>query len=177
MTESELRILLVNNAKKFWGAKEHDARHKQILKIYNDIKPLPRGYRVTENDAWCAAYTSAMYHLSMLDKIAFFECSVPNIVKAARNAGKWHARGYTPKIGDLVVYDWNYDTVGDHIGIVAKVNAGYIDVMEGNYKDACGMRTLKLTNTQILGFVTPNFAALASPDKKCKCNCTCKCCK
>ena len=55
MTENELRVLLVNNAKKFWGAKEHDQRHKKILEIYNGIKPLPRGYRVTENDAWCAA--------------------------------------------------------------------------------------------------------------------------
>jgi surface antigen len=47
-----------------------------------------------------------------------------------KNKGWWYT---TPKVGDVVFYDWQGDGVSDHVGIVEKVNPnGSIVAIEGN---------------------------------------------
>ena len=45
-------------AKKYLGVIEGDSKHKFIIDEYNKIDPLPRGYKMTYSDAWCAAFVS-----------------------------------------------------------------------------------------------------------------------
>ena len=47
-------------AAQWLGAKEGTKEHREILAVYNSIRPLPRGYKVRESDAWCAAFVSAV---------------------------------------------------------------------------------------------------------------------
>lgn len=39
---------------------------------------------------------------------------------------------YTPKPGDLIIYDFNHNDYADHIGIVVKVKNGQVYTVEGN---------------------------------------------
>ena len=50
------QILYVANACK--GAKEHTARHKTIIDIYNQYPNKSSEYKITLNDPWCAAFVS-----------------------------------------------------------------------------------------------------------------------
>lgn len=59
MTEKQLRKEIVDQAKSWVGRKESDGTHRVIIDVYNSIYPLPRGYRMTYTDPWCATFVSA----------------------------------------------------------------------------------------------------------------------
>ena len=59
MTEKELRKCLADTAAEYYGAVEGGEKHKEIMKIYNAIRPLPQGYAIKSTDSWCAAFVSA----------------------------------------------------------------------------------------------------------------------
>jgi hypothetical protein len=54
MTELQVRNRFVKTAESYWGYRENDGSHKEIIDIYNSQTKLPRGYKVTYTDAWCA---------------------------------------------------------------------------------------------------------------------------
>lgn len=154
--------------------------HADILDIYNSYKPLPRNYKVKMSDAWCAATVSAAWIKAGVASICPIECSCSKIIEKAKKLKIWvEDDKYVPKPGDALIYDWgdgsNYastDNQGnpDHIGIVKKVSDGKIVVIEGNLKGSDGVRkvgtrTINVNGRYIRGFVTPNYAKLADPDK------------
>lgn len=171
MTENELRTIYVNRIKSWLGATEGGSIHQNILNAYNDIKPLPRGYKANIRDPWCAITVSAAAHLCGLDAIFPFECSCSKMIDIAKRMGIWvEDDNYFPEIGDLVLYDWDDngkgDCIGDpeHIGAVTftqEVKA--FEVTEGNYKDAVRSRLLVRNNRYIRGFITPEYKKLATP--------------
>ena len=75
MTENELRKKFVDNAVAFLGTNERDGSHRQIIDIYNSISPLPRNYKMTYTDPWCAAFVSVVAKLSKMLSIIPAECS------------------------------------------------------------------------------------------------------
>ena len=83
------------------------------------------------------------------------------MIELAIKAGMWVENdGYIPRIGDCVLYDWQDSGIGDckggadHIGIVENVtNSGIIKVIEGNYNDAVGRRTISVNGKYIRGFI------------------------
>ena len=138
------------------------AGHKEVIRVYNAQKPLPRGYKVDFNDAWCAATVSAVFLLNGYN--AFSECSCVKMVEKAKAAGLWLEKDdYIPKIGDVIMYDWQDNGKGDnkgqpdHVGIVIKVNADSFTVREGNKSNALGDRTLKVNGKYIRGFILPPY--------------------
>lgn len=138
------------------------AGHKEVIRVYNAQKPLPRGYKVDFNDAWCAATVSAVFLLNGYN--AFSECSCVKMVEKAKTAGLWLEKDdYIPKIGDVIMYDWQDNGKGDnkgqpdHVGIVIKVNADSFTVREGNKSNALGDRTLKVNGKYIRGFILPPY--------------------
>ena len=134
--------------------------HEDALKIYNSQKKLPRGYKVKENDPWCATWASAV--LIKAGVKLNYECSCNELIKL--NKDLWvEDDNYLPKIGDLILYDW-YDTgVGDnkgsadHVGIVLKVKNNSFLVIERNKNNTVDYRIILRNRKYIRGFITPHY--------------------
>ena len=172
MTENELRQKVVTTAEKYLGCNEADGSHRRIIDIYNTKqKQLPRGYKVTYSDAWCATFVSAISILCGLTDIMPTECGCGAMVDLYVGLGRWQENdGYTPQPGDIIMYYWkdgtNYETtdcVGypDHVGIVVSVSGKTIKVIEGNKNDAVGYREIKVNGRYIRGYCLPNYALKA----------------
>lgn len=136
--------------------------HQKVLSVYNDQKPLPRGYKVKSTDAWCATFTSAVFLMNGYSDIA--ECSCPQMIEKAKKLGIWVENdAYTPQIGDIILYDWQDsgkgDNVGvaDHVGIVVSVTKSKIMVREGNKKNSIGNRDVTVDGIYIRGYITPPY--------------------
>ena len=134
--------------------------HEEALKIYNNQKKLPRGYKVTQKDPWCATWVSAVLIKARVK--LNYECSCNELIKL--NKDIWvEDDNYLPKIGDLVLYDWQDTGVGDnkgsadHVGIVCEINSTGFKVIEGNMSNKVGYRTLKYNGKFIRGFITPHY--------------------
>lgn len=104
--------------------------HNDVVNYYNDIKPLPVGYRLKYADDWCASFVSVVLYKCGYKKIC--ECSVPRMIELAKKNGIYKDRTYKPKEGDVIVFDWDSVKDGDHVGIITSVNGGLIVTREGN---------------------------------------------
>lgn len=167
MTEKELRQKFVNMAESYVGVKEGSSQHKNIVDTYNKIVPLPQNYKATYRDSWCAIFVSAIAaKVGMLD-IVPAECSCNRMIALAKKMGIWVEKdSYVPNVSDLILYDWNDNGIGDnttgssdHVGIVVSVADGVIKVIEGNYQDAVGYRSIAVNGRYIRGFITPKFSS------------------
>ena len=134
--------------------------HEGALKIYNGQKKLPRGYKVTQKDPWCATWVSAVLITARVK--LNYECSCNELIKL--NKDIWvEDDNYMPKIGDLVVYDWQDTGVGDnkgsadHIGIVLKIKNNSFLVIERNKNNTVDYRVILRNRKYIRGFITPRY--------------------
>lgn len=167
------RSEIVKLAQSWVGIKEGSAGHQAILDIYNSQAKLPRGYKMTLKDAWCAATITALAVELKATDIIPCECSCTKLIALAKEMGIWvEDESVTPMPGWFALYDWGDDGKGDctgnpeHIGIVEKVENGNIIVIEGNYDgpdadriDGVERRTLKLNGRYLRGFIAPQYDA------------------
>lgn len=147
---------ILNQAKKWLGYSEANGKFKEIIDVYNSHKPLARGYKLKYTDEWCDAFVSACAIACGAVDIIGTEVGVPRHVDTFKNKGIWLGRT-RPKVGDIIVYDWNRDGSGDHIGYVLEVNDNYIVVIEGNYNEVVAKRTIAYNHNQILGYARPKY--------------------
>ena len=169
MTENQLRQKVADTINAWVGATKGSAKHLDILEVYNNYRPLARGYKVQVKDAYCATTVSAAYIRAGIAEYTGTECGVEKYTIVAKKLGIWVENdAHTPKIGDACVYDWQDNGVGDctgagdHIGIVTKVSAGSFVVTEGNMSGGkVGKRTMAINGRYIRGFICPDFAAIA----------------
>ena len=169
MTERQLREKAVNTAKAWKGCKESNGTHKQIIDLYNSVKPLPRGYAVKYNDAWCATFVSAVGIAAGLSKIILRECGCGAMIELYKAAGRWQENdAYVPSAGDVVFYDWQDTGKGDntgypdHVGMVCSVSGSTIKVIEGNKNDAVEYRDLQVNGRYIRGYGLPDYASMVT---------------
>ena len=161
MTENKLRTQVVNCAVGWLGLNEKDGSHKKIIDIYNTQVFLPRSYKVKYTDAWCAAFVTAVGIQLGLTQIVLPECGVGEMVKLYKKINRYRSvAAHTPQTGDFVVYDWDGNGTGDHIGVVEWVYGKNMTVVEGNYKNAVTRRELKTDSKSILGYCVPDYTAL-----------------
>lgn len=74
-----------------------------------------------------------------------------------RNRWGWPKK-YTPRGGDVIFFDWNNNDVIDHVGIVEKVENGYVHTVEGNVKYKWVKRKkYKLNSPYIYGYGIPDY--------------------
>lgn len=141
-----------------------ESGHKWVVDTYNKITPLPRGYKLQNDDWWCAATISAVFHSLGYDDLA--ECSCPMMIKKATKLGIWEENdAYIPKPADVILYDWEDDGKGDnrgepnHVGFVIEVNEANktFIVREGNKKNTVGNREMKINGKTIRGFIKPEY--------------------
>lgn len=171
MTEMELRQHFVDTARRYYGAVEGGTDHAALLAAYNNHNPLPRGYTMKPTDAWCAAFVSAISILCGLTEIIPAECSCNVMLEQHKALGSWYeADDLDPQPGDLLIYDWDDNGVGDctnspdHIGIVVRVTKGIIRVIEGNMNNKVWHRDIEVNGRYIRGYCRPNFAKLAEKE-------------
>lgn len=156
--------VIVKQAEAWLGRNEADGSHKTIIDVYNSHKPLARGYAVKYHDAWCSTFASAVAIKVGYTAIIPTECGCEKHIQLFKNMGIWQeADNFVPSAGDYIFYDWDDNGVGDnkgssdHVGIVQKVVAGYIYVIEGNYNNKVAIRKIKLNARYIRGFGCPNY--------------------
>lgn len=172
MTENQLRNKVVEQAKKWYGCKESDGSHKKIIDTYNEISPLPRGYKVQYTDEWCATFVSAVGAVCELSDIIPAECSCNQMIALHKELGTWvEDDKYQPEIGDILMYDWDDSGTGDnkgvadHVGIVTNVEGNTITVIEGNKGSGyVGYRDVTVNGKYIRGYCVPNYAKKSISD-------------
>ena len=169
MTELELRQKAVAQIKAWLGYSEADGRYRQIVDLYNAIRPIPVGYTLKYSDEWCAATVSAVGQALGMTDVILPECSCPRMIALYDARGQWiEDDAYVPQIGDIIMYDWQDTGVGDnrgnadHVGMVAAVNGTALTIIEGNNSNAVAYRTLKVNGRYIRGYCLPDYASKAT---------------
>ena len=152
---------LIETARSYIGVTEGSAAHRAIIDKYNTIKPLPRGYRVTYMDAWCAVFVSFCALIS--GTVLPIECGCQEMY-AAFPAKK--SRTATPGLGWIIFYDWNQDGHTEHVGIVESVKDGVISAIEGNHNDRVGRRQIRVGDPSIYGYGVPEFKEESMTEKQ-----------
>lgn len=155
---------VVEQAKAWLGLKESDGSYKVILDTYNSQEKLPRGYRMTTKDPWCATLVSSVAIKLGYTDIMPTECSCNKMIDLYKKLGTWvENENRTPNPGDILFYDWEDSGKGDntgrsdHVGIVEKVSGGKITVIEGNYSNSVKRRTLSVNGKYIRGYGVPKY--------------------
>ena len=169
MTELELRQKAVAKFKEWLGYSEADGRYREIVDIYNAIRPLPVGYTLKYSDEWCAATVSAVGQALGMTDVILPECSCPRMIELYAERGQWiEDDAYVPQIGDIIMYDWQDTGAGDnrgnadHVGMVAAVNGTALTIIEGNNSNAVAYRTLQVNGRYIRGYCLPDYASRAT---------------
>ena len=112
------------------GFSEANGKFREIIDLYNSVKPLPRGYAVQYSDEWCDTCVSAAGIRAGCSELIGRECGVEEHVKIFREMGIWIEDGtITPEPGYVIVYNWDKatqpnDGYSDHIGFVEEVSGG-----------------------------------------------------
>lgn len=133
-------------ANKYIGTVEGSVNHHAIIDYYNNnIKPLPRGYKVKYTDAWCATFASVIMKMCGAYN-APYECSVIQMYKKAKSHGQIINN---PVAGDFVIYDWKNNGTLDHVGIIESVSGNTLKVVEGNYNHAVKTRQVSKKSSEI----------------------------
>ena len=149
-------------AARWLGTKEGSREHREILAAYNAITPLPRGYRLSERDPWCAGFASAAAVMAGEGSRYPIECSCTKIIEKAKEMGIWVEKDdHRPKMGDWVLYNWQSAATGDdtgapdHVGVIVGMEGGRILAVEGNYDNCVKLRRVPVNYERIRGFVCP----------------------
>lgn len=149
---------------RYTGLVEGGAMHREILAIFNQ-SGLCKRYTMTVNDPWCATAVSAAFIGTGLQKyFPCVECSCEMMIQKAKAAGIWcEDDSHKPRVGEVVLYDWQDNGIGDckgvadHVGIVYAVSDALFTVIEGNKNDTVGKRVLQVNGRYIRGFIIPNY--------------------
>lgn len=176
MTETQLRRKVVNQIKSWVGYNDADGSHKKIIDIYNSHKPLARGYKLRYTDAWCAGTVSAVAIACGLTDIMPTEVGVGEMIKLYQRLGRWEENdAHVPRLGDVIVYAWSDNGVGDctvgdsHVGIVTDCDGKTITATEGNMVvngvHLVGYRTIPVNGRYIRGFGLPDYASKATEEE------------
>ena len=155
---------ILDVARGWLGCKESNGSHKKIIDLYNNHKPLARGYKVKYTDSWCATFVSACAIKCGYTDIIPTECSCNQMINGFKKIGRWcEDDAHVPSPGDVIFYDWQDNGKGDnrgssdHVGIVEKVEGSTITIIEGNKSDAVGRRKLQVNGRYIRGYGLPKY--------------------
>lgn len=151
------------------GFSEKNGKFRQIIDLYNSVKPLPKGYAVQYDDEWCDTTVSAAAIKANCVDLIGRECGCQRHIDIFKELGIWIEDGtITPEPGYIILYNWDTrvqpnDGYADHIGVVESVSNGQITCIEGNKGQAVARRVLSVGNGQIRGYASPKFAKISEP--------------
>lgn len=172
VTGEQLRKGIVKTAESYLEAKQGSAEHRQIVDIFNQVKP--DGWAMTYTAPWCACFASAIaikkFGAAKAKEYFPLSANCVTIISRAKAMGIFkESDSYVPKLGDWLLYDFDDSGKGDnhgspdHVGIVQKVVGKKIYVIEGNMSEASivGIREINIDGRFIRGFVVPRYNAMA----------------
>lgn len=153
---------MVDTAKQYLGVRGQSLAHKGLVDYYNThciqyVKPS-RKYKMTYYDDWCAMFCSVMAHMNGVKGFPY-EVSVYYMWQIAKEQG---TATQTPRVNDLIIYDWGNNGTLDHVGIVANVSGNTLTIIEGNAGNEVIYRTIDRYNTDIEGFIRTNSGSNVS---------------
>lgn len=155
---------MVKLANAWLGKSSKNGTHKEIIDIYNNYKPHPRGYAVKYDDAWCATFISALAIKLGYTSIIPPECGCGEMMKLFQAKGNWiEDENRKPNVGDLVFYDWNDSGNGNnlgyprHVGLVVSVGEKTFTTIEGNVNNNVVKRVLDINAKTLRGFAVPKY--------------------
>lgn len=159
---------VIEVAKSYLGCKKGSKKHKKLIDAFNKVKP--DGYTAKVTDPWCAEAVSAWFILAYGKKNAVdmlgLSASCPRMIEKAKRRGIWiESDKHKPKIGELVMYDWDDSGKGDntgspdHVGLVTEVTKNDFTVIEGNKGNTSSVayRTMKVNGRYIRGYIKPLY--------------------
>lgn len=160
----------VLNVMRSWiGYSEANGKFKEIIDLYNSVRPLPRGYAVQYSDEWCDTTVSAAGIKAGCTELIGRECGCEEHVKIFKSLGIWIEDGtITPHPGDIILYNWDSsaqpnDGYSDHIGYVESISGGTITCIEGNKGEAVARRSIPVGWGYIRGYARPKYASGGYP--------------
>lgn len=116
-------------------------------------KPYWSWYGFESRVEWCACFISWCANESGQLNISIPKFSrVEDGIKWFKDNGKWKDKSYVPSSGDIIFFDWQKDNDPDHVGIVEKVENGYVYTVEGNSNDECKQKQYSTNSKAICGF-------------------------
>lgn len=163
MTASANDVL--NVARSWLGYSEANGKFKEILDVYNNHKPLARGYKIKTTDHWCDAFVSACAIKAGAVDIIGTEVGCENHIAIFKKKGIWiEDGGVRPQVGDIILFNWDDSSQGndgaaDHIGFVEQQYGNTIVCIEGNINEKVGRRTINVGWGYIRGFARPKYKA------------------
>ena len=168
MSEKAIRERVVGIALGLLGIKEGTEEFEEKIRgVYNAQKPLPRGHRLSKTDPWCAAFVTVVGILAQISDIILPECSCSKMIELYKAKGQWmEADGYDGQVGDILMWDWQDNGVGDctgapdHVGILVEKNGDDWKVAEGNYDNQAKLRPVRRDQIGIRGWCLPDYASL-----------------
>ena len=151
---------MINTARQYLGINEF--QKQKLMDYYNNaVYPLiddDRKYKIKYSDDWCAMFCSVIAHKIGRTKDNFpFEVSVFYMTRNAKRMGIFTTDLNKAQVNDLVVYDWKADGTLNHVGILQEIGKDYIKVLEGNYSNTVKVRTVKMPNSEVYGYIKLNI--------------------
>lgn len=147
---------MVETARKYLGVQGQSPVHKELVDYYNTYcypyVDNNRKYKMTYYDDWCAMFCSVMAHMNNIQGFPY-EVSVYYMWKKAEKLG---TATRTPRVNDLIIFDWGANGTLDHVGIVSNVSGDIITTIEGNAGNQVTQRTINRYNPEIRGFIRVN---------------------
>lgn len=147
------------------GKNEARGTHKEIIDIFNR---KVGGMKYTW--PWCAVTVSSAAISTANDTLVPLSMSCEGLISKAQKMGIWvEDDSYNPREGDIILYDWTDNGIGDshgeshHVGVVENNVGGVMTIIEGNKNDAVGRRVLRVNGRYIRGYIVPKYESLDSP--------------
>ena len=113
----------------------------------------------TDRVEWCAIFVSWV-----ADQCGYLNTGILPRMEGVRpyvdwfvQRSQWQNREYEPIPGDIIFFDWESDGLADHVGIVEKVEDGFVYTIEGNSGDRCSECCYTIGSPPILGYGLPNY--------------------
>ena len=130
-------------------------------------QPYWSWYGFNSRVAWCACFVSwcanecGYIDAGVIPKFAGCVWGVDWF----QDRGQWADGTATPVPGMIIFFDWDspdgesgpQDGLSDHVGIVQKVEDGYVYTIEGNTGDSCAQRKYRIGYYEILGYGIPAY--------------------
>lgn len=156
---------VLNVARGWLGYSEANGKFKEILDVYNNHKPLARGYKIKTTDHWCDCFVSACAIKAGAVDIIGTEVGCEKHIEIFKKKGIWIEDGSVkPQVGDIILFNWDDSTQGndgaaDHIGFVEQQYGNTIVCIEGNINEKVGRRTINVGWGYIRGFARPKYSS------------------
>lgn len=145
---------MINTARQYIGINEF--KKKQLMDYYNNaVYPLIdkyRKYKIQPNDNWCAMFCSVIAHKCNVKNFPY-EVSVYYMTQLAKQSGHFITDESEVTACDLIIYDWKADGTLNHVGIITEITPTHFKVIEGNYNNTVGVRSIKRNNREVYGFI------------------------